>query len=249
MIKIIATAAIYLLTMLLAYVLKKMGLFHKEDKRVLSNLIFYVTLPASLISGFSGAQVNIYYVVSILIGFGVNTVMVIAGQLAAAHKERDMQAIYAVNASGFNMACIAIPFLSNFYPAGVPYLCMFDVGDSFYTLGTTYAIAKMRINQKNKEQNTSEIKLNKSDIKTSDDSVLTVNSPLVGVFYSSASPEADAYVAIGDRVKKGQVIGIVEAMKLMNEIESDYDGVVTDILVDNEQMVEYGQPMFVIKPV
>lgn len=91
--------------------------------------------------------------------------------------------------------------------------------------------------------------LNKSDIKTSDDSVLTVNSPLVGVFYSSASPEADAYVAIGDRVKKGQVIGIVEAMKLMNEIESDYDGVVTDILVDNEQMVEYGQPMFVIKPV
>mgnify|MGYP000664059034 CR=1 FL=1 len=164
MIKIIATAAIYLLTMLLAYVLKKMGLFHKEDKRVLSNLIFYVTLPASLISGFSGAQVNIYYVVSILIGFGVNTVMVIAGQLAAAHKERDMQAIYAVNASGFNMACIAIPFLSNFYPAGVPYLCMFDVGDSFYTLGTTYAIAKMRINQKNKEQNTSEIKLNKSDI-------------------------------------------------------------------------------------
>ena len=50
-------------------------------------------------------------------------------------------------------------------------------------------------------------------------------------------------------VKKGQVIGIVEAMKLMNEIESDYDGVVTDILVDNEQMVEYGQPMFVIKPV
>ena len=87
------------------------------------------------------------------------------------------------------------------------------------------------------------------DIKTSDDNVLTVNSPLVGVFYSSASPEADAYVAIGDRVKKGQVIGIVEAMKLMNEIESDYDGVVTDILVDNEQMVEYGQPMFVIKPV
>lgn len=97
--------------------------------------------------------------------------------------------------------------------------------------------------------NGSESGLNKSDIKTFDDNMLTVNSPLVGVFYSSASPEADAYVAIGDRVKKGQVIGIVEAMKLMNEIESDYDGVVTDILVDNEQMVEYGQPMFVIKPV
>ena len=89
--------------------------------------------------------------------------------------------------------------------------------------------------------------MNKSDIKTSDDNVLTVNSPLVGVFYSSASPEADAYVAIGDRVKKGQVIGIVEAMKLMNEIESEFDGVVTEILVENEENVEYGQPLFRIQ--
>lgn len=76
----------------------------------------------------------------------------------------------------------------------------------------------------------------------------TINSPLVGVFYSAASPDDKAYVSVGDKVKKGQVIGIVEAMKLMNEIESDYDGVVTDILVNNEDMVEYGQPMFVINP-
>ena len=54
-------------------------------------------------------------------------------------------------------------------------------------------------------------------------------------------------MSVGDTVKKGQVLGIVEAMKLMNEIESDYDGVVKDILVSNEQMVEYGQPMFVIE--
>ncbi len=151
MVKIIATSSIYLLTMLFAFILKKAGLFHKKDKKTLSNLIFYVTLPASLISGFTGAQVNVYYVVAIIIGFGVNTVMVIAGQLASARKGRKMQAIYAVNASGFNMACIAIPFLSNFYPDGVPYLCMFDVGDSFYTLGTTYALAQMRIGQANKE--------------------------------------------------------------------------------------------------
>lgn len=144
-----------------------MGLFHKEDKKILSNLIFYVTLPASLISGFTGAQVNVYYIVSILIGFGVNTVMVIAGQIASARKGRRMQAIYAVNASGFNMACIAIPFLSNFYPDGVPYLCMFDVGDSFYTLGTTYALAQMRMSQENNEKNaknSKEKELNKSDI-------------------------------------------------------------------------------------
>lgn len=141
-----------------------MGLFHKEDKKILSNLIFYVTLPASLISGFTGAQVNVYYIVSILIGFGVNTVMVIAGQIASARKGRRMQAIYAVNASGFNMACIAIPFLSNFYYDGVPYLCMFDVGDSFYTLGTTYALAQMRMSQEKNAKNSKEKELNKSDI-------------------------------------------------------------------------------------
>ena len=79
------------------------------------------------------------------------------------------------------------------------------------------------------------------------DSTNVVSSPLVGIFYSAASPEATDLVSVGDTVKKGQVLGIVEAMKLMNEIESEYDGVVKEILVDNEQMVEYGQPMFVIE--
>lgn len=152
MIKVIVTALIYLLTMTLAYILKLAGLFSKEDKKTLSNLIFYVTLPASLISGFTDAKVNIYYVVAILTGFGVNTVMVIAGQIASRNKSRKLQAIYAVNASGYNMACIAIPFLSNFYTGGVPYLCMFDVGDSFYTLGTIYALAQVRLNQGNKSE-------------------------------------------------------------------------------------------------
>ena len=93
--------------------------------------------------------------------------------------------------------------------------------------------------------NGNESGLNKSDIKTSDDNVLTVNSPLVGVFYSSASPEADAYVAIGDRVKKGQVIGIVEAMKLMNEIESDYDGVASQAVARGMQVVVDGDAIIV----
>ena len=68
-----------------------------------------------------------------------------------------------------------------------------------------------------------------------------VTSPLVGTFY------ADAFVKVGDTVKKGQVLGIIEAMKLMNEIESEYDGVVEAILVNNEEVVEYGQPLFRIK--
>ena len=72
-------------------------------------------------------------------------------------------------------------------------------------------------------------------------------SPLVGTFYSSPSPEAESFVKVGDRVKKGQVLGIIEAMKLMNEIESDYDGVVEAVLVKNEDVVEYGQPLFRIR--
>ena len=74
-----------------------------------------------------------------------------------------------------------------------------------------------------------------------------VLSPLVGTFYSSASPDAEAFVQVGDTVKKGQVLGIIEAMKLMNEIESEYDGVVEAVLVNNEDVVEYGQPLFRIR--
>ena len=73
-----------------------------------------------------------------------------------------------------------------------------------------------------------------------------VKSPLVGVFYSSPSPEIDAFVKVGDRVSVGQTLGIVEAMKLMNEIECDYDGIVKQILINNEDIVEYGQALFVI---
>ncbi len=75
----------------------------------------------------------------------------------------------------------------------------------------------------------------------------TINSPMVGTFYASSAPDKPAYVKVGDKVKKGQVVCIVEAMKLMNEIESDVDGEIVEILVNNEEMVEFGQPMFVIK--
>lgn len=73
-----------------------------------------------------------------------------------------------------------------------------------------------------------------------------VKSPLVGTFYAASSPELEPYVKVGDSVKKGQVLGIVEAMKLMNEIEAERDGVVEAILVENGQLVEYGQPLFSI---
>lgn len=71
-----------------------------------------------------------------------------------------------------------------------------------------------------------------------------VKSPLVGTFYAAPAEDADPYVSVGTTVKKGQVMAIVEAMKLMNEIESDFDGTVEEIYVENGQAVEYGQPLF-----
>ena len=75
-----------------------------------------------------------------------------------------------------------------------------------------------------------------------------VTSPFVGTFYRSPSPDADPYVVEGQRIEKGQVLCIVEAMKLMNEIEADTSGVIAAILVQNAQPVEYGQPLFRIAP-
>lgn len=76
------------------------------------------------------------------------------------------------------------------------------------------------------------------------DNTVSVNSPIVGTFYSAASPDAEPYAKKGSKVKKGDVLCIVEAMKLMNEIEAEYDCEIVEVLVNNEDMVEYGQPMF-----
>ena len=75
----------------------------------------------------------------------------------------------------------------------------------------------------------------------------TVKSPMVGTFYRSSSPGAKAFVEVGDTIKEGETICIVEAMKILNEIEADKSGTVKQILVDNGQAVEYGQPLFVIE--
>ena len=76
-----------------------------------------------------------------------------------------------------------------------------------------------------------------------------ITSPIVGTFYSAASPETPAFVRVGDTVKKGQPVCIVEAMKLMNEINCDFDCEIEAVLVSNEQKVEYGQPLFRVKKI
>lgn len=74
-----------------------------------------------------------------------------------------------------------------------------------------------------------------------------VKSPMVGTFYSSPAPDKPPFVKVGDKVSKGQVLCVVEAMKLMNEIESEYDGEIAEICINNEDMVEYGTPLFKLK--
>ena len=74
-----------------------------------------------------------------------------------------------------------------------------------------------------------------------------IKAPMVGTFYSKANPNASSFVTIGDKIEKGQTLCIVEAMKLMNEIESDYTGTIKTIFVEDGQMVQYGQPLFEIE--
>ena len=77
---------------------------------------------------------------------------------------------------------------------------------------------------------------------------MAIKSPMVGTFYRSPGPEVDAFIKVGDHVKKGDTLCIIEAMKIMNEVESEVSGVILDIKIDNAQPVEYGQTLFLIEP-
>ncbi|NEX13079.1 MAG: acetyl-CoA carboxylase biotin carboxyl carrier protein [Prosthecochloris sp.] len=80
------------------------------------------------------------------------------------------------------------------------------------------------------------------------DGLTEIRSPIVGTFYRSPTPEAEPFVNVQDTIENGQTLCIIEAMKLMNEIESDYSGTLVEIMVENGQPVEYDQPLFLIKP-
>ncbi|MEA3409768.1 MAG: acetyl-CoA carboxylase biotin carboxyl carrier protein, partial [Candidatus Eisenbacteria bacterium] len=86
------------------------------------------------------------------------------------------------------------------------------------------------------------------DSEDRDSGLVPIASPMVGTFYSAPSPESPAYVRQGDRVSKGQVVCIVEAMKLLNEIESEVSGTVVRVAVENAQAVEFGQALFMVEP-
>jgi len=77
--------------------------------------------------------------------------------------------------------------------------------------------------------------------------IKAVTSPMVGTFYGAPAPDSDSYVDVGSRVSRGQTLCIIEAMKLMNEVECEFNGVITSILVENGQPVEYGEPLFYVE--
>ncbi|MGG3841483.1 acetyl-CoA carboxylase biotin carboxyl carrier protein [Anoxybacillus kestanbolensis] len=91
-----------------------------------------------------------------------------------------------------------------------------------------------------------EVKPEKQAVST--ENLHTITSPMVGTFYAAPSPDAAPYVKVGDKVKKDTIVCIVEAMKLFNEIEAEVDGEIVEVLVKNGQLVEYGQPLFLVKP-
>jgi acetyl-CoA carboxylase biotin carboxyl carrier protein len=78
---------------------------------------------------------------------------------------------------------------------------------------------------------------------------MTIKSPMIGTFYRSASPDKPSFVNVGDEIKAGQVLCVVEAMKLFNEIEAEISGRIVKVLVDNASPIEYDQPLFLVEPV
>lgn len=127
------------------------------------------------------------------------------------------------------------------------YLAKQEAGNSVVTMPTPPAVQTVAAISVPTTETGSGIATASNNVNKEEYDGNVVVSPLVGTAYMAPSEDSEPFVKVGDTVKKGQTLAIVEAMKLMNEIESDYDGVVTEILVANEETVEYGQPLFVIK--
>lgn len=98
-----------------------------------------------------------------------------------------------------------------------------------------------------KEMTPQEEKLEDKEVKVKEENLHVIKAPLVGTFYRSPGPNLKPFVEVGTKVKKGDTLCIIEAMKIMNEIQSDVDGEIVEILIENETMVEYGQELFKIR--
>ncbi len=100
----------------------------------------------------------------------------------------------------------------------------------------------------NTQDSSTQQKEEKAQSNTTSSNLITIKSPMIGTFYRSANPDSPVFVSIGDEVKQGQIVCIIEAMKLFNEIESEVSGKIVKVLVDNASPVEYDQPLFLVEP-
>lgn len=114
-------------------------------------------------------------------------------------------------------------------------------------LETDSAISAVNITHNKIEEEAVKEKLDNSYLENNLENTFVIKSPMVGTFYASASPSGEAFVKVGDFIHKGDTVCIVEAMKLMNEIESEADGAIVEVLVKDGQMVEYGTELFRVK--
>ena len=119
-----------------------------------------------------------------------------------------------------------------------------NIGDNIST-ETTKSIQEINNIVESKANNVENI-IEKENI-VEEENINYVKSPMVGTFYSASSPEKESFVNVGDKVCKGDILCIIEAMKLMNEIECEFDGELVEVLVKDGEMVEYGQPIFKIR--
>lgn len=127
--------------------------------------------------------------------------------------------------------------------------CSEDIIPQQYIQAASQQIAQL---MPNSTQQINKVVVNAEENTTSasveqEENYKKIKSPMVGTFYSKPAPNAEAFVKVGDRVKKGQIVCIVEAMKLMNEIESEFDGEVIEICCNDEDMVEYGKVLIKVK--
>ncbi len=129
--------------------------------------------------------------------------------------------------------------LSIEFPDGIK-ISMKKAKETVTPIQKTESVQYITIPEKQEEQEKVEAEENQEEYKI-------VKSPMVGTFYSKPSPNATPYVEEGSKVKKGDILCIVEAMKLMNEIESEFDGEIVEICVKDGEMVEYGRPLFKLK--
>ena len=113
------------------------------------------------------------------------------------------------------------------------------------SINVTTSSPNKAINTKNSQSSSSDNLENKN---LDEENKISILSPMPGVFYSSQSPDKPTYVKEGDTIKSGQVLCIIESMKIMNEIESEHNGVIIKILVNNSDPVEFNQPLYVIEP-